>query len=92
LGFLNRHLRYQAHSFIKSNFSKDEDDTVETRITNATPLADDHLKQELVKAVWSVWQQAQRIEAAHGEVRRTQNDLENLHNFSTPPVMAALRI
>jgi hypothetical protein len=80
---LNRNTRPHANAFLRSSFPlKDPTDSFEDAIVRRTTLADEHLKREVVYAVWSVQQQALMLEAGQKEVERTQKNLRNLHTFA----------
>jgi hypothetical protein len=80
---LNRNTRPHANDFLKASFPiEDTGDSFEDAIVRKIPLADEHLKREVVYAVWSVQQQALTMEAGQTEVERTQENLRNLHTFA----------
>jgi hypothetical protein len=79
---LNRRSRRHANEFTKLAFPKADTESFEPAIVEKTPLADEHLKREVVYAVWSVWQQAALIELGQKEVERIQADLRNLDGFA----------
>ena len=73
---------YQASVFLESAIRIGQNKSVEQAVHRRLPLADHHLRREVVQIIFDVWRQAALLKVGREEVERYQRDIANIHEFA----------